>query len=75
MPMTQDQERWAEALVLERLHGERARAWTAERIEALRAKGDSLGVERFTILAARLEQLRVGQHSQSAECTDASTDA
>lgn len=63
MPMTRDQERWAEALAIERRHGGQAMAWLLGRIEALRAKGDSLGVERFTILAARLEQLQVGQHS------------
>jgi hypothetical protein len=63
MPMTQDQERWAEALAIERLHGGQAMAWISERIEALRAKGDGLGVERFTILAARLDQLQVGRHS------------
>jgi len=32
MPMTEDQERWAEALAIERLHGERAKTWVAERI-------------------------------------------
>ncbi len=63
MPMTQDQERWAEALAIERLHGGQAMAWILERIEALRAKGDGSGVERFTILAARLDQLQVGRHS------------
>ena len=63
MPMTEDQERWAEALAIERLHGERARAWAAERIEALRTRGDSKGVERFTILAARLDQLQINRLS------------
>jgi hypothetical protein len=60
MPMTDDQERWAEALAIERLHGERAKAWVAERIVALREAGDSKGVERFSTLAARLEQLQFG---------------
>jgi hypothetical protein len=50
----------AEALAIERLHGERAKAWVAERIVALREAGDSKGVERFSTLAARLEQLQSG---------------
>ena len=60
MPMTEDQERWAEAIAIERLHGGRAKAWVAERVVALREAGDSKGVERFSILAARLEQLKFG---------------
>ena len=60
MPMTDDQERWVEALAIERLHGERAKAWVAERIVAFREAGDSKGVERFSILATRLEQLQFG---------------
>lgn len=64
MPMTEDQERWAEALAIERLHGERARAWAAERIEALRARGDSKGVERFTILVERLNKLQINRQSE-----------
>lgn len=64
MPMTEDQERWAEALAIERLHGERARAWAAERIEALRTRGDSKGVERFTILVERLNKLQFNRQSE-----------
>ena len=60
MPMTEDQERWAEVLAIERLHGERAKAWVAERIVAFREAGDSKGVERFSILDTRLEQLQFG---------------
>jgi hypothetical protein len=58
MPMTEDQERWAEALAIERLHGERAKAWVTERIAVFREARDSKGVERFSIIAARLEQLQ-----------------
>lgn len=60
MPMTEGQERWAEALAIERLHGERAKTWVAERIVAFREAGDSKGVERFTILPACLGQLQFG---------------
>ncbi|SOB88046.1 hypothetical protein SAMN06297144_3184 [Sphingomonas guangdongensis] len=60
MPMTEDQERWAEALAIEQLHGERAKAWVAERIAVFREAGDSKGVERFSILAACLDQLQFG---------------
>lgn len=58
MPMTEDQERWAEALALERLHGAGAKDWLAERIVALQEASDSKGAERFSILAARLDQLQ-----------------
>lgn len=56
--MTPDQERWAEALAIERLHGDRAPVWIAERIGALALAGDAAGVERFREIAARLDQLR-----------------
>ena len=56
--MTPDQERWAEALAIERMHGEDAPRWIAERIGALALAGDEAGVRRFTGLAARLDQLR-----------------
>jgi hypothetical protein len=61
MPMPEDQERWAEALASERLHGERAKAWVTERIAVFREARDSKGVERFDIIAARLEQLQFGR--------------
>lgn len=60
MPMTEDQERWAEALAIERLYGDRAKAWVAERIAVFQEVRDSKGVERFSIIAARLEQLQFG---------------
>ena len=60
MPMTEDQERWAEAIAIERLHGERAKAWVAERIVAFREAGDVRRVERFSIIGVRLERLQSG---------------
>ncbi len=56
--MTPDQERWAEALAIERLHGDRAPVWVAERIGALALAGDAAGVERFQQIAKRLGELR-----------------
>lgn len=56
--MTPDQERWAEALAIERLHGERAALWIAERIGALALAGDADGVVRFKQIAAKLETLQ-----------------
>jgi hypothetical protein len=55
--MTPEQERWAEALAVERLHGDGAPAWIAERIGALALAGDVAGVERFREIAARLDEL------------------
>ena len=56
--MTPDQERWAEALAIERLHGDRAPVWIAERIGALALAGDAAGVERFRQIAEQLGELR-----------------
>ena len=42
-----DRERWAEALAIERLHGDRSPVWIAERIGALALSGDAAGLERF----------------------------
>lgn len=58
MPLTPDEERMAEALAVERAHGERALAFVAERIEALTGAGDMAGVARWQAIAARLAQLR-----------------
>ncbi len=55
--MTPDQERWAEALAIERQHGMMAPMWIAERIGALAMAGDHVGVARFRKIAAKHEQL------------------
>jgi hypothetical protein len=55
--LTADQERWAEALAIERQHGEVAPMWIAERIGALAMSGDFAGVARFRAVAAKYEQL------------------
>ena len=56
--MTPDMERWAEALMVEKQHGDRAAAHVAERIGALALAGDAAGVQRWKEIAARLDQLQ-----------------
>ena len=58
--MTPDQERWAEALAIKRMHGDQAEAWVADRMTALSASGDYAGVERFRLFLDRLGQLDGG---------------
>lgn len=55
--MTQDEERWAEALAVERLHSGRATVWVAERNRSLNLVGDTVGGERFQPIAHRLAAL------------------
>jgi len=57
MPMTPDQERWAEALAIDRAHGDHAAQWIAEKIGELALMGDEKGVERFRQIATRLDAL------------------
>lgn len=56
--MTLKRERWIEALTIERIHGDDAPKWVAERIGALVLEGDMDGIARFKEVAARLDQLR-----------------
>lgn len=65
--MTPDQERWAEALAIERARGQNAPRWVAERIGALALAGDHAGVERFIEIARRLELLLGGTISDQRE--------
>jgi hypothetical protein len=44
--VTPDQERWAEAMALEKQHGDRAPIMIAETIGALALKGDIEGISR-----------------------------
>lgn len=57
MPLTPDQERWAEALQIEKMHGDRASVFIVEQIGTLARVGDAAGVSRFREIAARLDQL------------------
>ncbi len=54
-----DRMRWAEALAIERLHGDDAPRWIAERIGALALAGDADGIERFKGIARRMERMLV----------------
>ena len=58
--MTPDEERWAEALAVQRQHGDRAPLHVAKRIGALALAGDEAGVARWKAIAARLGQLARG---------------
>jgi hypothetical protein len=59
--LTPDQERWAEALAIERWKGAMAELYIEERIASLSLAGDAAGVERFVQIAMRLAQLRQGE--------------
>lgn len=56
--MTPAEERLAEALAVERMHGDRAPLFVAERIGELAAAGDAAGVQRWREIAAQLDALR-----------------
>ena len=56
--MTPEQERWAEALAIERQHGEDAPRFIAERIGALALAGDQEGIERWKAIATKLDEIR-----------------
>ena len=58
--MTLDEERWAGALAIERTKGGETDLFIAERIAALAAAGDEMGVKRFRDIACRLNQLCSG---------------
>ena len=55
--MTPDQERWAEALAIEKWKGADAPAFIAERLATLSRAGDAAGVQRFRAIETRFEQL------------------
>ncbi|WP_375429490.1 DUF6961 family protein [uncultured Sphingomonas sp.] len=55
--MTADQERWAEAAMVQRLHGDGAQAHVADRIADLLLKGDQAGIERWCEIGARVAGL------------------
>lgn len=55
--MTPDEERWAEATTIERIHGARAEAYIAERIATLTAAGNVAGANRFREIIHRHHQL------------------
>lgn len=58
--LSPEEERWAEALAVQRQHGDNADAFVAERIGALALMGDDAGVARWREISARLDRLREG---------------
>ncbi|WP_294254855.1 hypothetical protein [uncultured Sphingomonas sp.] len=55
--MTSEQERWDEALAVDRLHGPRAPLHVTERIGTLALADDLAGMARWKEIAARLDLL------------------
>ncbi|WP_010339394.1 DUF6961 family protein [Sphingobium yanoikuyae] len=55
--MTPEKERWAEALAVERRHGDNAFDFVARRIQDLAIQGDEAGVERWITIAGLLGDL------------------
>ena len=55
--MSPDQERWAEALMVNRIHGARASLHVTDRIAALERADDRAGVTRWREIGARLDRL------------------
>ena len=56
--VTQEKERLAEALALERMHGERAGDFVVAQIDELDAAGDLAGMKRWLEIAEWLVRLR-----------------
>jgi len=57
-----DRELWACALQVEHTHGERAPTFVAERVGELVLAGDAAGIERWQLIAAKLDQLANPRH-------------
>lgn len=60
MTLTAEHETWAEALAVQRRHGDRTPTFIAERVAALALAGDFDGVSRWRKIAARLDALAGG---------------
>ena len=56
--MRPEQERWAEALTIERRWGPRACEHIAERVSTLAMAGDEAGVARWITIADHYDQLQ-----------------
>ena len=59
--MDSELERWAEALQVLKMHGERAPLFVAERIGALALSGDADGIQRWKEIAAKLDELSASE--------------
>ena len=56
--MTPEQERLAAALAIERIHGDGAPLFIAERLGAMALAGDAENLERWREIAVQLDRLR-----------------
>lgn len=56
--LSPERERYAEALMIERIHGDQASAHIAERVAELATAGDMAGVQRWIEIADRLDRLQ-----------------
>jgi len=56
--MKPEQERLAEAIAVERVHGDHANEHVNERVNALAEAGDMAGMKRWTEIGEWLERLR-----------------
>jgi hypothetical protein len=56
--LTPERERYAEALAVERIHGDQAPAFIGDRVAALAKAGDHAGVQRWREIADRYDQLQ-----------------
>jgi hypothetical protein len=56
-----EQERWAEALAVQRTHRDAAPVFVAERIGSLALAGDEEGIRRWQEIAMRLERIISGE--------------
>ena len=63
--MTPEQERWAEALAVHRMYGEKAAAHVADRIGALAIVGNQDGIDRWKAIARRLDLLSSAAESRN----------
>jgi hypothetical protein len=58
MPITPEQEPWAEALAIHLSQGDEAPLFVAQRLGALALGGDLAGIERWRRIAERLDAIR-----------------
>jgi len=62
--MRPDQERWAEALKIEKMHGDNTWQWISGRIADLVYEEDEPGVARFMAIRANLRELGHGPRGE-----------
>lgn len=59
--MTPEEESWAEALAIERFHGDQAPLHAANQIGVRAVLGDTEGVACWKLIAVKLDALRSGR--------------